>query len=276
MSSLLMGVGAWVYSAHTFYAFCVSAIVGGVLAVLMVLAAGAWQKALLAVLENCSRNYDDSRSRQALRNCGGAQTLNEVTSIWNSDCDRNHSLFCLDGNAHMNTKDPKACESSASQVGQTASTFPFQSFNLHKMSGSYRKQRGAAAVEFAVVAPVFILLIFGMIEYGRMVMVQQMLTNASREGARRAVLEGATETEVRDVVKTYLSPAHVPVVDSDITFGIGTSATAAALNTANYGDPIHVSVGINFGQVSWLPSPMYLSSGTRMTATSVMRKESVN
>ena len=41
---LLMGVGAWVYSAHTFYAFCVSAIVGGVLAVLMVLAAGAWQK----------------------------------------------------------------------------------------------------------------------------------------------------------------------------------------------------------------------------------------
>jgi prepilin peptidase CpaA len=41
---LLMGVGAWVYSAHTLYAFCVSAVVGGVLAVLMVLAAGAWRK----------------------------------------------------------------------------------------------------------------------------------------------------------------------------------------------------------------------------------------
>ena len=41
---LLMGVGAWVYSGNTFYAFCVSAIVGGVLAVLMVLAAGAWNK----------------------------------------------------------------------------------------------------------------------------------------------------------------------------------------------------------------------------------------
>ena len=40
----LMGVGAWVYSANTFYAFCVTAIVGGVLAVVMVLASGAWRK----------------------------------------------------------------------------------------------------------------------------------------------------------------------------------------------------------------------------------------
>ena len=49
----------------------------------------------------------------------------------------------------------------------------------------FRKNRlAAAAVEFAVVAPVFLLLVFGMIEYGRMVMVYQILTNASREGAR--------------------------------------------------------------------------------------------
>ena len=34
-----------------------------------------------------------------------------------------------------------------------------------------------------------------MIEYGRMVMVQQILTNASREGARAAVLDGATTTQ---------------------------------------------------------------------------------
>ena len=149
-------------------------------------------------------------------------------------------------------------------------------FSLHKMSRLYRKQRGAAAVEFAVVAPVFVLLIFGMIEYGRMVMVQQMLTNASREGARRAVLEGATDNDVRDVVTDYLSPAHIPVTTSDITIMVGDPAAVASLTTAEFGDPIHVKVGINFGQVSWLPSPMYLSSNTRMEATSVMRKESVN
>ena len=45
------------------------------------------------------------------------------------------------------------------------------------------KSRGVAAVEFALVAPLFLLFLFGMIEFGRMVMVQQVLTNASREGA---------------------------------------------------------------------------------------------
>ena len=41
---LLAGVGAWVYGTHTFYAFCVSAVVGAVLAVAMVLARKAWTK----------------------------------------------------------------------------------------------------------------------------------------------------------------------------------------------------------------------------------------
>jgi hypothetical protein len=162
------------------------------------------------------------------------------------------------------------------EPAQAASRFPILEFKVHKMSRSFRKVRGAAAVEFAVVAPVFVLLIFGMIEYGRMVMVQQMLTNASREGARRAVLEGATESDVQEVVRDYLTPANIPVSNSDITILIGDQPTSSPLNSADFGEPIHVKVGINFGQVSWLPSPMYLSSSTRMEAVSVMRKESVN
>lgn len=41
---LLAGVGAWVYGTHTFYAFCVSAVVGAILAVAMVLSRKAWTK----------------------------------------------------------------------------------------------------------------------------------------------------------------------------------------------------------------------------------------
>jgi prepilin peptidase CpaA len=41
---MLMGVGAWVHSVNTFYAFCLTGIIGGVLAVVMVLLAGQWQK----------------------------------------------------------------------------------------------------------------------------------------------------------------------------------------------------------------------------------------
>jgi prepilin peptidase CpaA len=41
---LLAGVGAWVWGTHTFYAFCASAIVGGVIAIGMVLWQKAWSK----------------------------------------------------------------------------------------------------------------------------------------------------------------------------------------------------------------------------------------
>lgn len=41
---LLAGVGAWVWGTTTFYAFCVSAIIGGVIAVLMVLWRHSWRK----------------------------------------------------------------------------------------------------------------------------------------------------------------------------------------------------------------------------------------
>jgi prepilin peptidase CpaA len=41
---LLAGVGAWVYGTHTVYAFAVSAVVGAVLAIGMVLARRGWKK----------------------------------------------------------------------------------------------------------------------------------------------------------------------------------------------------------------------------------------
>ena len=58
-----------------------------------------------------------------------------------------------------------------------------------------RNRQGAAVVEFAVVAPIFSMLVFGMIEFGRAIMVEQILTNAAREGARVAVLDSATSDE---------------------------------------------------------------------------------
>ena len=71
--------------------------------------------------------------------------------------------------------------------------------NSRRFRASNRKTRRAAAVvEFAVVAPVLFLLVFGMIEFGRMVMVQQVLTNASREGARVGILDGSTTSYTCD------------------------------------------------------------------------------
>lgn len=131
-----------------------------------------------------------------------------------------------------------------------------------------RNRRAAAAVEFAVVAPVFFLLVLGMIEYGRMVMVQQVITNASREGARRAVLDGATTAEVQTTVNDYLTSGSINSASATVT------VSPSPPSNAEFGDPVTVSVSIPFNQVSWLPSPMYLG-GKTLSATTVMRRESV-
>ena len=152
--------------------------------------------------------------------------------------------------------------------GKTSPEFARQKhFKLERVCRLCRRsRRGAAAVEFAVVAPVFFLLIFGMIEFGRMVMVQQVITNGSREGARIAVLDGSSTGEVTSAVDTYLENASVA--------GANITVNPDPPNSAGYGEPVTVTVSIPFGQVSWLPSPMFLG-GSTLTATTVMRRETV-
>ena len=127
-----------------------------------------------------------------------------------------------------------------------------------------RNRRGAAAVEFAIVAPMFFLMLFGMIEFGRMLMVQQLLTNATREGARYAVLEGSTEAEVENLVVDYLGKTMVTIDANDITVDPDPEV-------ADAGAPISVSVTVSYQQVGWL-SPIFLGSAD-MQAAAVMRKE---
>ncbi len=130
-------------------------------------------------------------------------------------------------------------------------------------------RRGAAVVEFAFVAPVLFLLIFGMIEYGRMVMVQQVLTNAAREGARLAVLDGTTGAEVKTSVVNYLTSAGIAAADTDVT------VNPAEPNSAGAGESVTVTVSKSFNEVSWMPSPMFLG-GKTLQAVAVMRRETID
>jgi Flp pilus assembly protein TadG len=63
-------------------------------------------------------------------------------------------------------------------------------------------QKGVAAVEFAIVLPFLVLLVFGTIDFGVMFYNKQVLTNASREGAR-AGITGITNAEVQQIVWDY-------------------------------------------------------------------------
>lgn len=53
---------------------------------------------------------------------------------------------------------------------------------------SRRKERGAVAVEMAILLPLLLLILLGIIEYGRVLNVQVSLTHAAREGARHAAI----------------------------------------------------------------------------------------
>lgn len=125
-------------------------------------------------------------------------------------------------------------------------------------------------VEFAIVAPIFFMLIFGMIEFGRVVMVQQLLTNASREGARLGVLNDSTSTQVQSKVVSYLAGANVTASTSDVSV-----VYASDPSSPGGGESVTVTVSVPFNQVSWLPSPMFLK-GKTLSASSGMRRESVD
>jgi hypothetical protein len=100
------------------------------------------------------------------------------------------------------------------------------------------------------------------------VMVQQVITTASREGARLAVLDGTTTGEVTTHCKDYLTSGSINSTAASVTI------SPDPPSNAEFGDPVTVTVSIPFSQVSWLPTPMYLG-GKNLTATTVMRRESV-
>lgn len=69
-------------------------------------------------------------------------------------------------------------------------------------------ERGVAAVEFALVAPIILLILFGIFEFGSAFWRKQVLTSAVREGARKGVVATTprkTESEITTAVKTYLT-----------------------------------------------------------------------
>jgi Flp pilus assembly protein TadG len=109
----------------------------------------------------------------------------------------------------------------------------------------FRGQRGASAVEFAIIAPVLFMIVFGIIGFGIAFMQLQTIRGAVREGARISAV-GATTAQVQQKVadaSTGLVPAAQVAVKS-CPGQTTTVDTTATFDTAqlNGGQGIIVSI----------------------------------
>lgn len=118
--------------------------------------------------------------------------------------------------------------------------------------------RGVAAVEFALLLPLLLLIIFGLVDFGRALNAQITLTQAAREGARVAALGGATSqvqsratlaadplspvtvTVLAPCLTNYGSEGYDAQVQTSYSFSFITpvGAFAAMFGGSGYGAPI--------------------------------------
>lgn len=101
-----------------------------------------------------------------------------------------------------------------------------------------RNERGAALLEMALTLPLLLLVCVGILEFGRAYQTWQVLTNAAREGARMAVIDGPTDADVRARVNSYLTGGGLTSLSADKilvnrTVPFNGTATASQV-TVNY------------------------------------------
>ena len=133
------------------------------------------------------------------------------------------------------------------------------------------KDAGQSLVEFAILVPVLMGVVVGIFEFGRAWNVDQVLTNAAREGARLAVIETSSEGDVIEAVETALTNAALdPSVATISVDGV----------EDNYGTPATVQIQYPYEFVFLGPIMAFLGDGEgdtpgsiTLTSQIVMRNE---
>ena len=149
-----------------------------------------------------------------------------------------------------------------------------------------RRRPGTAAVEAAVVLPVYILLVFGIVEFGHAQMVVNLLQSGCRSGARMGSTTGPTTAQVVTRVKQTMGAAinsskvAVYVQDASSLDSGGTWPTTDAmvdalpdveLSTASDRTLFVVRASVAYNDISLLPMPFL--RGMRLQAQCFMRHE---
>jgi len=137
-------------------------------------------------------------------------------------------------------------------------------------------ERGQALVETAIAVPLLLLVSVLIFEFGRAYQVAQVITNAAREGARVAVLPGATTADVQSRVTTYLQTGAVAgyssatiAVNQSATVVVGAGTASASIVTVTYPFSFMVLNPV----VNLVVNGSALGTPLNLTASAEMRNE---
>ena len=129
-------------------------------------------------------------------------------------------------------------------------------------------QRGAAAVEFALLLPLLMAMLVGTLDVGLMLYNKAVITNASREGARAGIVlrnPKPNNAEIAAVVQQYTQSRLISLLPSDLP-----QVSVLQSSPASYPNPLQVSVSYTFkgiavgGLMQSLGSPLVIRASTVM------------
>jgi Flp pilus assembly protein TadG len=122
-----------------------------------------------------------------------------------------------------------------------------------------RRESGQSVVEFALVMPIFVILLFGIIEFGRLWMTVNVMTGAAREGARVAAIYGTSSGQARTAAQNVLSAGHV-------------SGAIIAVSGPNASGEVVVSVSLTYSTLTGAIIPG-LANSMQLSQSATMRWE---
>lgn len=140
----------------------------------------------------------------------------------------------------------------------------------------FQDERGQALAEFALVLPLILLFIAGVVEMGRAWNIKQVVTDAAREGARYTVVQDADIPDLAAVqAKIEERLALGGVIESTIVFSSDDPACAVVANcfhqNAGIGKEMTVSVSTPFQMnligtlLGWAGGPTTVTINTNAT-----------
>jgi Flp pilus assembly protein TadG len=146
-----------------------------------------------------------------------------------------------------------------------------------------------AAAEFAVIAPLFWIMIVGMFEVSRALMVKEVLTDAARKACRTAVLpgagwndvaNGAAGSDIYDILVTdngfnwnSVSKTIVVTDPSGNVTTLTTGDTNNVLQNSTWGSTISVKVSIPASATTWGPGYVFIPATEIESESVVMMRQ---